>query len=54
LPLSENSINSEGADTNLFEEEFNDKFLQINIEAVNIKLEDELAINQFFDIRMLE
>ncbi|CAG8842943.1 17289_t:CDS:1, partial [Racocetra persica] len=54
LPLSENSISSEGANINLFEEEFNDEFLQINIEAVNIELENELAINQFFDIRMLE
>ncbi|CAG8566627.1 3491_t:CDS:1, partial [Racocetra fulgida] len=54
LPLPENSISSEGADINLFEEEFNDEFLQINIEAVNMELENELAINQFFDIRMLE
>ncbi|CAG8683993.1 10592_t:CDS:2, partial [Racocetra fulgida] len=42
------------ADLDLFEGEFNDKFLQINVETVNIEMGNELAIEQFFDIGMLE
>ncbi|CAG8832668.1 19110_t:CDS:1, partial [Gigaspora margarita] len=33
---------------------FNNKFLQINVKAVNIKISNELAIEQFFDIGMLK
>ncbi|CAG8570492.1 9994_t:CDS:2, partial [Dentiscutata heterogama] len=44
------AINSEGDNVDLFEEEINDEFLQINIEAVNMEMENELAIEQFFDI----
>ncbi|CAG8760888.1 17680_t:CDS:1, partial [Racocetra persica] len=33
---------------------FNDEFLQINVEAVNMEMSNELTIEQFFDIRMLE
>ncbi|CAG8849974.1 7210_t:CDS:2 [Gigaspora margarita] len=34
--------------------EFNDEFLQLNIEAVNMKMSNKLAIEQFFDIGMLK
>ncbi|CAG8555114.1 9938_t:CDS:2, partial [Racocetra fulgida] len=52
--LFENSINSEGADVNIFENEFNEEFLQINVEAANMEVRNELAIEQFFSIRMLK
>ncbi|CAG8853397.1 13811_t:CDS:1, partial [Gigaspora margarita] len=38
----------------LFEKEFNDEFLQLNVEAVNMEISNELAIEQFFNIEMLE
>ncbi|CAG8435299.1 4131_t:CDS:2 [Scutellospora calospora] len=52
--IFEDSINSENANINLFEEEFNEEFSQINIEATNLEIENELAIEQFFNIGMLD
>ncbi|CAG8842362.1 8002_t:CDS:1, partial [Gigaspora margarita] len=52
--LFENSINSKSASIDLFEKEFNEEFLQINVETTNMEVENELAIEQFFDIGMLE
>ncbi|CAG8712819.1 6674_t:CDS:1, partial [Racocetra fulgida] len=52
--LFENSINSEGTDVDIFKDEFNEEFLQINVEAANIEVENELAIEQFFNIRILK
>ncbi|CAG8669052.1 12305_t:CDS:2, partial [Cetraspora pellucida] len=52
--IFEDSINSENANIDLFEEEFNEEFSQINIEATNLEIENELAIEQFFNIGMLE
>ncbi|CAG8535450.1 16435_t:CDS:2 [Dentiscutata heterogama] len=52
--IFEDSINSENANIDLFEEEFNEEFSQINIEATNLEMENELAIEQFFNIGMLE
>ncbi|CAG8851227.1 37613_t:CDS:1, partial [Gigaspora margarita] len=42
------------ANIDLFEEVLNKEFLQINIEATNIKMENELVIEQFFDIEILK
>ncbi|CAG8786243.1 12957_t:CDS:1, partial [Racocetra fulgida] len=52
--IFEDSINSENVNIDLFEEEFNEEFSQINIEATNLEIENELAIEQFFNIGMLE
>ncbi|CAG8846204.1 14312_t:CDS:1, partial [Gigaspora margarita] len=52
--LFEDSINSESSNIDLFEEEFNEEFLQINVEATNMEVKNELAIEQFFDIGILE
>ncbi|CAG8731422.1 19087_t:CDS:2, partial [Dentiscutata erythropus] len=48
------NINSEDANIDLFERELNNEFLQINIEVVNMEMNNELAIEQFFDIGMFE
>ncbi|CAG8848173.1 43229_t:CDS:1, partial [Gigaspora margarita] len=48
------NINSEGTDIDLFKREFNDEFLKINVKAVNMEMNNELAIEQFFNIEMLE
>ncbi|CAG8778312.1 37_t:CDS:1, partial [Racocetra persica] len=50
-----NDIESANVDP-YFEEEFDDEFLQINVEEINMTVinENGLAINNFFDIGMSE
>ncbi|CAG8627764.1 30119_t:CDS:1, partial [Racocetra persica] len=55
--LNKDSINLETEDADIdlyFEKEFNKEFLQINVEAVNIETNNELAMSHFFNLRLFE
>ncbi|CAG8800562.1 25081_t:CDS:1, partial [Dentiscutata erythropus] len=51
-----NFMNNKTEYTNVdpFFKEFDDELLQINVEEVSIKMNNELAVEKFFDIRTFE
>ncbi|CAG8472487.1 7406_t:CDS:1 [Dentiscutata heterogama] len=49
-----NLVNTEDSSIDLFEEEEFEKPLEFEVEAVNITIDDELVIDEFFDISIFE